>query len=195
MLGRLNPRSVRESLHARREARRLEQQLPLVAQVLAAHLQAGRSLRQAISECAADLPAPSCARMRAAAASLDLGASPAEALAVLGHGEDVHLMLCATQLHTRFGGDLAALFDGIAEALHERAALRRSAAVATAQARATGRLVSAMPLVAMAALWLLDRPALTALLASPLGWAALACSAVLVLAGHLLIGRIAAVDP
>ena len=58
-----------------------------------------------------------------------------------------------------------------------------------------GRLVSAMPLVAMAALWLLDRPALTALLASPLGWAALACSAVLVLAGHLLIGRIAAVDP
>ena len=114
---------------------------------------------------------------------------------MLGHGEDVQLITCATELHTRFGGDLAALFEGIAEALHERAALRRSAAVATAQARATGRLVSAMPLVAMAALWLLDRPALTALLASPLGWAALAFSAVLVLVGHLLIGRIAAVDP
>ena len=195
MLGRLNPRRASESLNARREARRLERQLPLVAQVLAAHLQAGRSLRQAISESAADLPEPSRDRMRGAGASLNLGASPAEALAMLGHGEDVHLMLCATELHTRFGGDLAALFDGIADALHERAALRRSAAVATAQARATGRLVSAMPLVAMAALWLLDRPALTALLASPLGWAAVAFSAVLVLVGHLLIGRIAAVDP
>lgn len=195
MLGRLNLRSASESLRARRKARRLERQLPLVAQVLAAHLHAGRSLRQAISESAADLPEPSCDRMGAAAASLDLGASPAEALAMLGRGEDVHLMLSATELHTRFGGDLAALFEGIAEALHERAALRRSAAVATAQARATGRLVSAMPLVAMAALWLLDRPALTALLASPLGWAALAFSAVLVLVGHLLIARIAAVDP
>jgi tight adherence protein B len=195
MLGRLNPRSASENLRARREARRLERQLPLVAQVLGAHLQAGRSLRQAISESAADLPEPSRDRIGAAAASLDLGASPAEALAMLGHSEDVHLILGATELHTRFGGDLAALFEGIAEALHERAALRRSAAVATAQARATGRLVSAMPLVAMAALWLLDRPALTALLVSPLGWAALAFSAVLVLVGHMLIARIAAVDP
>ncbi len=195
MLGRLSVRSASQVWRARRDASRLERQLPLVAQVLAAHLKAGRSLRQAIAESAADLPEPSCDRIRAAAGSLDLGASPAEALAMLGHGEDVRLMTCATELHTRFGGDLAALFDGIAEALHERAALRRSAAVATAQARATGRLVSGMPVVAMASLWLLDRPALTALLASPLGWAALAFSAMLVLVGHLLIGRIAAVDP
>jgi tight adherence protein B len=195
MLGRVRPAGVIARVRSRRVTRRLESQLPLVTQVLAAHVRAGRSLRQAIGESCADLPEPSAGRMRAAGAALDLGASAAQALELLGTGEDVRLMATATDLHARFGGDVAALFEGIAEALHERAALRRSAAVATAQARATGRLVSGMPLAGMAALWLLDRPALHALLWSPLGWAAMAVSAMLVAAGHVLIAHIAAVDP
>jgi tight adherence protein B len=182
-------------IRARRVKRRLESQLPLVMHVLAAHVRAGRSLRQAIADCCADLPEPSAERMRAAGAALELGASGAQALESLGTGEDVGLIATATDLHARFGGDVAALFEGIAEVLHERAALRRSAAVATAQARATGRLVSGMPLAGMAGLWLLDRPALHALLRSPLGWTAMAVSAALVVAGHVLITHIATVDP
>ena len=195
MLGRLTPAEAIGRVRSRRRARRIESQLPMVMQVLAAHVRAGRSLRQAIAESAADLPEPSAGQMRSAGVALDLGASPAQALELVGGGEDIRLMATATDLHARFGGDVAALFEGLAEALHERAALRRSAAVATAQARATGRLVSGMPLAGLGALWLLDRPALDALVRSPLGWAAMAVSAVLVLCGHVLIAKIASVDP
>lgn len=195
MLRRVRVPSPIAQWRSRRAARRLQGQLPLVAQVLAAHLHAGRSLRQAIADGSGDLPEPSAGRMREAARSLEFGASAAQALLILGPGEDVRLMATATELQARFGGDLAALFEGIGDALYERAALQRAAAVATAQARATGRVVSVMPLVAMGALWMLDRPALAALLHSPLGWAAIAVSGGLVFGGHVLIGRISAVDP
>ncbi len=189
------PRSPWSAWEARVQSKALERQLPLVAQVLAAHLRAGRSIRQAIADSPADLPLPSSRLMRDAGRSLELGAAPADVFGLLGASDDVQLMATATDLQARFGGDLASLFEGIAEALHERAALRRSAAVATAQARATGRLVSGMPLLGLAALWLVDRPALVMLVRSPLGWAALAVSAGLVGFGHVVIGRMAAVDP
>ncbi len=163
--------------------------------VLAAHLRAGRSLRQAIEEGAADLPQPAAERLDRAARAVELGASPATALELIGSGPDVRAIAAAAALQAQHGGDLVALFEGVAEVLVERAALRRSAAVATAQARATGRIVAFMPLGGLAALWLADRPALWGLLSSPLGWFALVVSGGLVLLGLALIGRIAAVDP
>jgi tight adherence protein B len=179
----------------RSEARVLERQLPLVAQVLAAHLRAGRSLRQAIADSPPDLPHPSAGRMAEARRALDLGGSPAQALRLLGGGDGVELIAAAVELQGQFGGNLAALFEGVAEAVYQRGELRRAAAVATAQARTTGRLVSGMPAVAIGALWLVDRPALVTLVQSPLGWAALGVSAAMVVTGHTLINRIAAVDP
>jgi tight adherence protein B len=93
----------------------------------------------------------------------------------------------------RAGGDLAALLDGLSEALVEREAQRRTAAMLTAQARATARMVAAMPAVAVCALAVLDRSAFSALVGSPLGLAALAVSAVLTLLGLSLVRRLAAV--
>ena len=81
------------------------------------------------------------------------------------------------------------------DVLRGREELRRAAAVATAQARATGRMVTAMPVFGVAALWLLDRPGFMLVVGSPLGWAALVLSVVLAALGHVLIARIASVDP
>ena len=85
------------------------------------------------------------------------------------------------------------LLEQMADAMHERAALVRTARVATAQARATGRLVSLMPAGGLAALWLLDRPALATLAGSVIGWCALGLSAALTAAGLALIQRLAIV--
>ncbi|MGH3075134.1 MAG: hypothetical protein ACRDQC_09415 [Gaiellales bacterium] len=52
-----------------------------------------------------------------------------------------------------------------------------------------------MPAFGVAALWLLDRPGFMLVVASPLGWAALILSIVLAALGHVLIARIASVDP
>jgi hypothetical protein len=123
-----------------------------------------------------------------------LGAAPADALADLADGEDADLVAAAVALQHRAGGDLARLLDGLADAMIRREEARRAAAVATAQARATGAMVTALPALGLLALRAADPAAFALLLSSPLGWAALTASAALALAGHVLIRRLAAVD-
>jgi tight adherence protein B len=180
---------------ARRQARMRAAQLPLAVEVLAAHVRAGRSLRQALADAAEDLPPPSAAAVAAAAAGVALGAPADRALLALGDGRDVAYLAAAVRLHLRAGGDLALLLERTAELLHERAAQHRAAEVATAQARTTGRMVTAMPALAVAALFVADRPGFDLLVRSPLGWLSLAASAGLAAAGHALIARLARVDP
>src|SRR5204862_6882825 len=108
---------------------------------------------------------------------------------------DVAHLVALVEMQIRTGGDLALLLDCMADVLRARGELRRAAAVATAQARATGRTVSVMLAVGLAALWLLDRPGFGLVPRSPLGWAALLGSVLLAAIGHVLIVRIAAVEP
>jgi tight adherence protein B len=188
-------RTAAERASRRRELRREAAQLPVVVEILAAHVRAGRSLRQALADAADDLPEPAATRVVAAAANAALGTPVDEALAALGSSTDVGYLAAAVRLHTRAGGDLALLLERTAELLHERAGQRRAAEVATAQARATGRIVSGMPLLGVASLYVADRPGFDLLVRSPLGWAALVVSAGLAAAGHALIRRLSEVDP
>jgi tight adherence protein B len=191
----VSPGAIRARIAARRDARLLRAQLPIAVSVLAAYVRAGRSLRQAVADAAGDAPEPSARALRDAAAAIAVGAPPAEALAVLGDDADVAHLRAVVEMHARTGGDLVLLLDRMADVLRSREELRRAAAVATAQARATGRMVTAMPAFGIASLWLLDRPGLRLVLGSPLGWAAILGSVALAAVGHVLIGRIAAVDP
>lgn len=191
----LSPGAIRATIAARRDVRLLRAQLPIVVSVLAAYVRAGRSLRQAVAGAAGDVPEPSARALREAAAAIAVGAAPADALGVLGDDPDVAHLRAMVEMHARTGGDLVLLLDRMADVLRSREELRRAAAVATAQARATGRMVTAMPAFGVGSLWLLDRPGLGLVLESPLGWAAIVCSVALAAAGHVLIRRIAAVDP
>ena len=193
-LRRLSPVDVRRRIAAGRAARLRRAQLPVVVSVMAAYVRAGRSLRQAVADAAGDVPDPSAAALREAAARIALGAPPEEALAAFGADPDVAHLRAVVEMQARTGGDLVLLLERMADVLRSREELRRAASVATAQARATGRMVTGMPAFGVGALWLLDRPGFGLVLGSPLGWAALFGSAILAAAGHLLIRRIAAIE-
>jgi len=193
-LRRLSPVDVRRRIAAGRGARLRRAQLPVVVSVIAAYVRAGRSLRQAVADAAGDVPEPSAAALREAAARIALGATPDEALAAFGADPDVSHLRAVVEMQARTGGDLVLLLERMADVLRSREELRRAASVATAQARATGRMVTGMPAFGVGALWLLDRPGFGLVLGSPLGWAALLGSAILAAAGHLLIRRIAAIE-
>jgi tight adherence protein B len=183
---------AREHRRPRRRRRALEAQLPALAGALAAQVRAGRSVAQALTALAADAAPPVDEGLRRAAELVRLGTRPEDALRALEAGPDVALLAAAVRLHARAGGDLALLLETLAETLYERAAQRRAAEAATAQARYTARMVSAMPLLGLLTLRWADPDALALLLRSPIGWAALAASALLTLAGQRLIARIAA---
>jgi tight adherence protein B len=193
-LRRLSPVDVRRRIVAGRAARLRRAQLPVVVSVIAAYVRAGRSLRQAVADAAGDVPEPSAAALREAAARIALGATADEALAAFGADPDVAHLRAVVEMQARTGGDLVLLLERMADVLRSREELRRAASVATAQARATGRMVTGMPAFGVGALWLLDRPGFGLVLGSPLGWAALLGSAILAAAGHLLIRRIAAIE-
>jgi len=193
-LRRLSPVDVRRRIAAGRAARLRRAQLPVVVSVIAAYVRAGRSLRQAVADAAGDVPEPSAAALRDAAARIALGATPDEALAAFGADPDVAHLRAVVEMQARTGGDLVLLLERMADVMRSREELRRAASVATAQARATGRMVTGMPAFGVGALWLLDRPGFGLVLGSPLGWAALLGSAILAAAGHLLIRRIAAIE-
>jgi tight adherence protein B len=193
-LRRLSPVDVRRRIAAGRAARLRRAQLPVVVSVIAAYVRAGRSLRQAVADAAGDVPEPSAAALREAAARVALGATPDEALAAFGADPDVAHLRAVVEMQARTGGDLVLLLERMADVLRSREELRRAASVATAQARATGRMVTGMPAFGVGALWLLDGPGFGLVLGSPLGWAALLGSAILAAAGHLLIRRIAAIE-
>ena len=193
-LRRLSPVDVRRRIAAGRAARLRRAQLPVVVSVIAAYVRAGRSLRQAVADAAGDVPEPSAAALREAAARIALGATPDEALAAFGADPDVAHLRAVVEMQARTGGDLVLLLERMADVMRSREELRRAASVATAQARATGRMVTGMPAFGVGALWLLDRPGFGLVLGSPLGWAALLGSAILAAAGHLLIRRIAAIE-
>ena len=193
-LRRLSPVDVRRRIAAGRAARLRRAQLPVVVSVIAAYVRAGRSLRQAVADAAGDVPEPSAAALREAAAQIALGATPDEALAAFGADPDVAHLRAVVEMQARTGGDLVLLLERMADVMRSREELRRAASVATAQARATGRMVTGMPAFGVGALWLLDRSGFGLVLGSPLGWAALLGSAILAAAGHLLIRRIAAIE-
>jgi tight adherence protein B len=180
------------ALRARRRERVLADQMHLFVAEMGAHVRAGRTLAQALGEVADDLPEPICSAVRSADAAMLLGAPPAEALALVG-GESAGVVAAAVSAQLRAGGDLASLLDGLAETLLEREAQRRAAAVLTAQARATGRMVAAMPVVAVGGLAVIDRAAFAALVASPVGVAAVLVSGGLTAAGLVIVRRMAAV--
>ena len=193
-LRRLSPTDVRRRIAAGRAARLRRAQLPVAVSVIAAYVRAGRSLRQAVADAAGDVPEPSAAALREAAARIALGAAPDEALAAFGADPDVAHLRAVVEMQARTGGDLVLLLERMADVMRSREELRRAASVATAQARATGRMVTGMPAFGVGALWLLDRPGFGLVLGSPLGWGALLGSAILAAAGHLLIRRIAAIE-
>jgi tight adherence protein B len=187
---------VRLSLRDRAAAREraVAGQMHVLAAELAAHVRAGRTLAQAIGDVAGELPEPAAEAARRAAAAVAVGVPAGDAMAQLGGGRDGAVLAAAVRVQLRLGGDLATLLDGLASALLDRAEAQRAAEVVTAQARATARTVAALPAAAALLLALVDRPALTALVSSPIGLAALAGSALLSATGLALIRRLAAVD-
>jgi tight adherence protein B len=192
------PSPIARRLQARRRRRRerdIEDQLHVIVAELAGQLRAGRSISQAMEAAALELSAPASDALALAANRAALGMPAWDALGELGDAADIRLVAAVVRVQATAGGDLVELLNGLAEVLVERRGLRRMAAVATAQASTTGHIVTGMPVLGLAALWLLDHGAVTALLQSPIGWAALLLSAAVAALGNLMIRRLAAVEP
>lgn len=202
VLAAAGPWAVGRALAARqaRWRRALAATAPHVARALADALAGGHALRGALVAAArhGGVPEPGAAELRAAAAALEAGAPTEDVLERLrGRAGDPgwDTLVAAALLQRDAGGDLARLLRDVAAALEDGARARLDARGATAQARATATIVTAMP-VGAAALAELAAPGSLAAIAGRPATAALALGAVVLqVAGLLVVRRLARTEP
>ena len=176
-----------------RYAREVAAGAPEAARALADALAAGHSVHGALAVAASGVRGAAGGELRAAARALALG-EPAEAalerLGARARSRAWDAIVAGILLARDAGGDLAALLRGLAESLDAAERAARDAEAATAQARATARIVLGLP-VAAAVLAELGSPGLIeSRLADPLPATLVAIAVALQAAAAIAIRRL-----
>ncbi len=187
---------VRDRRAAGTRQRRCEDGVPALARALADALRGGASVRSALASATEDRSVPAELRrtVQRHGSSLELGAPLVDTLMALASGAGPAMrLLCGTiALHLEAGGALASELDRIAAAGDAGRKLEEERVAATAQARATVRVVAALPLLAMAGAQLASPGFLSAIAASPIALALLLIGLVLevvaVVAARTIVG-------
>ena len=200
--GAAGPWAVGAALRARRARWRAElgRGAPAAARAMADALAGGHAVRGAIATAARDggVPGATGAELREAAIALELGDRTEDVLErVRRRAADPRwdTIVAAILLQRESGGDLARLLRAIAIGQEEAARVEADARSATAQARFTAWLVTAMPAAAVVIAELASPGYIASLLGSPATGALLAGAAVFQLVAFILVRRIARVEP
>lgn len=190
------PRVAQAVTRARR-VRRLSRQLPDMLMTLASGLRAGASLGQALSDTISRTPKPLSAELALVARKRRLGVSFESGLREMESRIDLpdyRLFVTTLVLSMSVGGSIAESLERLAATVLRRHVIEDKILALTAQARLQAMVVTALPLVLLAALTAIDPAAMRPLFTTPQGWWVLGVVLVLELSGWLLMRRIARIE-
>ncbi len=149
--------------------------------VLAGQLRVGRIPAEALRVAAADCPV-----LYPAAALLDLGSDPVPRWrldATLAGHDGLLVLARAWEVSNRTGAPLAPALERVSEALSEDVAIERLVFGEVSAARATGKIMAALPLCGIGIGYVIGGRPLQFLVSGPLGWACLLGGVLLATAG------------
>ena len=181
----------------RARLRKFERQFVDALNQLAAALRAGLTVAQASESVAEEAEAPLGQELGLFLKELKLGVSQEDALQNLADrvgSEDLQLMVTATNVSARLGGNMAEMFDTIAATIRERFRLEGRIRALTAQGKLQGWIVGAMPVVLGVVLNYMRPDLMKPMLSTPFGYALIGTVATMEVIGIWLIRRIVAVD-
>jgi tight adherence protein B len=124
-------------------------------------LRAGYSTLQAMEAVSKELPAPISVEFRRVVQEMQLGLTMEDALDHLIRrikSDDLDLVITAINVQREVGGNLAEILDVISYTIRERVRIQGEIAALTAQGRATAWVISALPIVLVLLLFLVNRP-------------------------------------
>lgn len=169
--------AVRARRAMRGRARACEQATPALARVLADALRGGASIRSALVAAADDRSIPSAMRsvLADAGRALSAGAALRPALRSLSEvgGPSLRLLCGTVALHLESGGRLSTELERLATAADAARRVEHDRIAATAQARATVRVVGLLPLLALGGAHLASPGFLVSVTGNPIGLALL----------------------
>lgn len=183
--------------YRRRRIQRFEAQLVDALDQMAAALRAGLSLQQAMDNVGKEADAPLGQELGLTFRELKLGVPMDEALNNLADrvgSDDLKLVTTASNICRQLGGNMAEMFETIAQTVRERFRLEGRIRALTAQGKLQGWVVASMPLVLGLVLNWMRPDLMQPMLHSWFGAGLIASIAVMELLGILFIRRIVAID-
>ncbi|HET8653571.1 MAG TPA: type II secretion system F family protein [Gaiellaceae bacterium] len=189
------PLIARSLIHRKLARRRklFSEQLPDNLQVLASALRAGHSFIGALSVVIDDADEPSRGEFRRIVADEQLGVLLEDAVrtvVVRMDNEDLEQVALVAALQRRTGSDMAEVLERVTETIRERFELRRMVQTLTTQGRMSRWIVSALPVVLLLAITVINPEYTEPLFTTTGGRLVLMLAAVMLVAGSLVIKRI-----
>jgi tight adherence protein B len=176
---------------------RLEEQLVPTLQMMAAAMESGYSVQQAVERVVRDAPAPIREEFAQVARAIDLGATlqvALEGLAARVGGENFEFFATIVAMQYRVGGDLPTLLSSLATRIQERLELKAEVKALTAQARYSGWVLAILPFAVVGLLVLANPSYVAPLVTTTLGRNLVLFAGVLLVAGLASIRAISRVE-
>ena len=146
----------------RQQARRLNkfnEQLGDMLNLMVNGLRAGYSTMQAMEAVSKELPPPICDEFHRVVQEMQVGIPMEGALDNLLRripSEDLDFLVTAINVQREVGGNLAEIMDTISFTIRERVKIKGEIRVLTSQVRASGTLLSLVPVVLALIIWFID---------------------------------------
>jgi tight adherence protein B len=181
----------------RQRARRLEAQLVDGLMGMANSLRAGMSLAQAVEQVAKNTPGPLGEEFEQILHEYQLGKTIEQAFDDARKRIDSRnfdLAVAAFRVGKERGGNVAEVFERIAQSIREIWRLEEHIRTVSMQGRSSARFMSFMPLIFLVLVYFMDPDATMLLFTDPIGMTILGVVIVFNVIGHLWIRRILAVE-
>jgi tight adherence protein B len=180
-----------------RRLRAFNNQLGDTLTLLSNAIKAGYSFAQAIDTVAKNAVPPIADEFARAVREMNLGGSPDEALQNITkrvESPDFDLVATAYSIHRTVGGNLAEILDNIAYTIRERVRIKGEIATLTAQARASGTLITFLPIVLAVFMYFVTPTYFRPMFDNFIGWILIAIGAFMIFIGNLIIRRVVAIE-
>lgn len=184
-------------VRAGRRQDRFAEQLTETLGIMASSLRAGQSLPKAIELVASEAPSPTAEQFHRIAFEVRVGRDLTESIrdaAERMKNPDLEWLAQAVDINRALGGDLTEIIDNVAATIRERRTVARKVEALSAEGRATGWILLAMPVLLFLFSWWRTPDNIETLLTEPLGQVLLGIAATGMVIGHFWIRKLVKVS-
>ena len=196
VVGLLLPAIVVRVMTAQR-LRKFEAQLPDALDMLVNAMRAGFSFQAAMRFAGEEIPKPLGEEFIRVHEEQRLGVDTRSALLALQSRVDtidVRMFVSAMLIQRETGGNLSEVLGGLANLIRSREALRAQIDTLTAEPKLTGRVLSALPVLAFLLMWTANGDQFRPMVESPAGQRLLLYAVVSMLLGGILLHKMANIE-
>jgi tight adherence protein B len=184
------------SMRAKKRQKAFVNQLGDTISLMANSLRAGYSLLQTMELVSREAQEPMSTEFSRVVREVGLGISPNQALENLMRripSEDLDLLVSAIKIQHEVGGNLGQILDVIGETIRERVRIKGEIGVLTAQQSLSGYVISALPLILGAALFLINPDYMSQMFVWPFVCMPIGAALLMVL-GFLAMRKVVAIE-